>query len=112
MVAGRIITEEEGKKYKIYNASCPRIYGNPKIHKNNRPLRPIVSSIQLPTTSIATIVTKILNKGYDTDNAYHTGDTFQFTEFMKNKIIPATHRVSDLTGRSQLVWEYNKRVND
>lgn len=43
------ISENTSKKLKIHNALPPRIYGLPKLHKPNIPLRPIVSSIQSPT---------------------------------------------------------------
>lgn len=39
------ITNEEAKKLLIHNALPPKIYGLPKLHKTNIPLRPIVSVI-------------------------------------------------------------------
>ena len=39
----------------------PKIYGLPKIHKQNRPLRPIVSSINSSTYNLAKMIIKILN---------------------------------------------------
>ena len=43
-----------------YNGIAPRLYGLPKIHKVNIPLRPIVSSIGSPTYNIAKFLVPIL----------------------------------------------------
>jgi hypothetical protein len=39
---------------------CPTFYGIPKVHKQNYPLRPIVSQINGPTSSINALVDKLL----------------------------------------------------
>lgn len=38
---------------------CPKLYGLPKIHKENMPLRPIVSSIGSPTQQLARYIAKL-----------------------------------------------------
>ncbi|XP_055523083.1 uncharacterized protein LOC129717250 [Wyeomyia smithii] len=62
-------------------SSCnpPRIYGLPKIHKDNRPLRPVVSTIGSATYNIARyfagIIAKVVGK---TD--YHVRNSFDFAK--------------------------------
>lgn len=88
LVKQNTITEEQGKKMKIYNALSPRIYGNPKIHKENVPLRPIVSSILGPTIHLAKYIADILKKAYNTNNKYYITDSFHFARIANNLIIP------------------------
>ena len=47
---------------KSSDASSPRLYGLPKIHKANFPLRPIVSFIGLPTYTLSKELASILSK--------------------------------------------------
>ena len=50
-------------KYQIYPTSeiVPKIYGTPKIHKENYPLRPIVSCIGSITYNASKLLAAILN---------------------------------------------------
>jgi len=43
-----------------FNAKCPTFYGIPKTHKAGNPLRPIVSQINGPTSSISKYVSELL----------------------------------------------------
>ena len=43
------------------NSLLARIYGLPKVHKDNCPLRPIVSCVNCPTYNMSKIFKKILN---------------------------------------------------
>jgi len=43
------ITEKQYRNLTAYKVKTPIFYGIPKIHKNNNPLRPIVSQIDGPT---------------------------------------------------------------
>ena len=62
-------------------ATAPRIYGLPKIHKNNMPLRPICSSINSPSYSLCKYVVNILNN-LTKESRYNVKDAIEF----KNKI--------------------------
>lgn len=55
-----LITEAEARKLTRYNSICSRIYGKPKIHKANAPLRPIVSMIDSPTYNLSKLFATIL----------------------------------------------------
>ncbi|CAG9836786.1 unnamed protein product [Diabrotica balteata] len=47
------LSDEVKKSIVPKNSICPRIYGLPKIHKDNVPLRPIVTTINSPTYKLA-----------------------------------------------------------
>ncbi|XP_044754436.1 uncharacterized protein LOC123313562 [Coccinella septempunctata] len=87
------ITKEQAKEMKTYNSVSPRIYGNPKVHKQGYPIRPIISSINSPLNKLSEYVANILKAAYDTNNEYYTRDTFHFAEMVKNLKIPEDHRL-------------------
>lgn len=79
-----ILSAERAKALKSYNSVCPKIYGNPKLHKRDCPLRPIVSSINSPTSNISMFMTEVLTQTYDRENEYFIKDTFEFATFVNN----------------------------
>ncbi|CAK1598337.1 unnamed protein product [Parnassius mnemosyne] len=64
-------------------AKPPRLYGLPKIHKPNAPLRPIVSQIDSPTYKLAQHLAKILSPLRGHTRA-HTKDSYQFVSEIKD----------------------------
>lgn len=44
-----IIHNLTANNMRTYNSVVPKFYGNPKVYKENTPLRPTVSSINSPT---------------------------------------------------------------
>ena len=57
------LMDEETKKKLIprkKSSMCPKLYGLPKVHKTGAPLRPIVSSIDSPTNTLAKHLASIL----------------------------------------------------
>ena len=61
----------------------PKIYGLPKLHKNNVPLRPIVSCFQSPFTPFSKYLKQILSKvAYK--NYFYIKDARHFKENLKN----------------------------
>lgn len=79
------------KKMKRYNSNCPKIYGNPKVHKENIPLRPIVASLLSPTLNIAKFLADILKTAYNTDNIYYIKDSITFAGNINGKTVPRDH---------------------
>ncbi|XP_055842777.1 uncharacterized protein LOC129909729 [Episyrphus balteatus] len=61
LFSNQIINETEKKCMTTYTANSPKIYGLPKIHKPNIPLRPICSSINVPCFELSKYMVKILN---------------------------------------------------
>ncbi|CAA9993533.1 unnamed protein product, partial [Nesidiocoris tenuis] len=62
-------------QYKTHNAVAPKIYGLPKCHKPNVPLRPIVSGIGSPGVQLSRLVKQLLVplkalSSYDVVNSY------------------------------------------
>lgn len=87
------ITEQQAKKLKTYNSTCPRIYGNPKVHKPENPLRPIISSVNSPMTNLSKLMADILKSAYNTDNDYYIKDTFDFAAQINNFQLPNNHKI-------------------
>ena len=61
-----------------YNAT-PQLYGLPKIHKPEVPLRPIVSSIDSPTYNLAKFLTRIISPLADKTSTF-VQDSGDFVE--------------------------------
>ena len=52
----KLLDEHTAKKLKPVNPSTPKIYFLPKVHKDNNPGRPVVSSIECHTEQISSYV--------------------------------------------------------
>ena len=57
-----VITNLEKFKLTKRTTNAPRIYGLPKIHKEDVPLRPICSSINSPSYDLCKYIMEILNR--------------------------------------------------
>ena len=70
---------------KIYptGASAPKFYGLPKIHKENVPLRPLVSSIDSITYEVAKELSRIL-KPLIGNSIHHVNNSQEFAEEIRN----------------------------
>ena len=82
------IDNETAKAMTTYNSVAPRLYTLPKIHKPTLAMRPIVSSINCPNSSLATYVTSILTNAYDIDNEFYVKDSFTFSTYINNFQLP------------------------
>ena len=85
------VDELTAKNHMIYNSVAPKFYGLPKIHKEPIKLRPIISSIDSPSSKVSTLVANILSKAYDQNNPYFTKDSFQFAQEFNDREIPENH---------------------
>lgn len=85
------ISEEEAKKLTIYNSSFPKLYGLPKIHKPDVPMRPIISSVNSTTYNISKYLSDILKVTFNNTNNYNIKDTFTFAIEMENIILPENY---------------------
>ncbi|XP_055584728.1 uncharacterized protein LOC129737591 [Uranotaenia lowii] len=74
-------------KLQTFHCHPPRIYGLPKIHKPERPLRPVVSTIGSATYSVARYLTDILNNIVG-KTEYHVKNSFVFAEDISKVRIP------------------------
>ncbi|XP_044755026.1 uncharacterized protein LOC123313980 [Coccinella septempunctata] len=96
LLTHKVITREKAKSMKVYNSTAPKIYGNPKIHKDGVPLRPIVSCIQSPTRHLSEFIVDILKSAYDKGNEYYIKDSFDFAQQMNNLAIPPNQVILSL----------------
>src|SRR3978361_2238484 len=78
---GHFIDEQTAKSLMLYNATSPKFYGLPKIHKPQLKLRPIISSIDCPNSKLSQFLTDILTKAY---NSYHIRNSTDFSRFIAN----------------------------
>ncbi|XP_075160458.1 uncharacterized protein LOC142233427 [Haematobia irritans] len=72
-----IIDDSEKRRMKTEAAIAPRIYGLPKIHKQDYPLRPICSSINSPSSNLCKHLTTILNRLTE-NSKYNVKNSMQF----------------------------------
>ncbi|XP_075150376.1 uncharacterized protein LOC142224486 [Haematobia irritans] len=82
----KLITELERRRLKTEIASAPRLYGLPKIHKEDYPLRPICSSINAPAAGLNKYLVNIL-KNLTKNSKYNVRDSRQFRDKIKNLTI-------------------------
>lgn len=82
-----IINTATANNLKCNNGLAPRLYGLPKTHKNNCPMRPVTSFIGSPIYNLTQFMSKILNKTIGEASTY-TRDTWHYIETLKTVHIP------------------------
>ena len=82
----KYINYETKKQLTSYNSISPKLYGLPKVHKNNFPLRPIVSFINAPTYKTSKYLANTLK--HMTNNKYNIQNSYDFIDFIKSINIP------------------------
>ncbi|XP_073824918.1 uncharacterized protein [Musca autumnalis] len=95
------ITKMEKFKLICHTAEAPQLYGLPKIHKDNVPLRPISSSTQVPCYNISHYIGKILkniiSKDYNIKNSVELKEKLNAISFDKDDILVSFDIVSLFT---------------
>jgi len=90
----KYIDTVEYKKLLTHNAQPPKIYGLPKTHKKDTPMRPIVSSIQSPFYKLSKFLSNIIANVVGKNNHY-IKDSFEFKKFIDTvKVIPNYQLIS------------------
>lgn len=89
LVSSKIIATKEAGQLEAKSAACPRIYGLPKTHKPNLPLRPVVHNIGAPSYMLSKYIGRILRTSID--SAYNITDSFSFCEFINGFRLPPDH---------------------
>ncbi|CAH8499563.1 unnamed protein product [Schistosoma haematobium] len=77
-----VINNEEFKILKPSGSVLPNLYGLPKIHKPNIPLRPILSMRGSPTHELAKWLVKLLNPIRTNLCKFSLKDTFELIDFL------------------------------
>lgn len=80
------ISQMEKNKLKTNVSIAPRLYGVPKIHKEDFPLRPICSFVNSPSYELCRYITNIL-KRITEDSKYNVKDSLQFKGKIKEQRI-------------------------
>jgi len=60
---------------------CPKIYGNPKIHKENYPLRPIISTVNSPAYNLSKYLANILSN-INENSQLNIKNSFEFKKMI------------------------------
>ena len=90
----KLIDTKTTRELTIYNAVCPRMYGQPKAHKDNLPLRPVVPNITAPTYKLAKYVCEILQKSLP--SKHNTASSFQLCEEINGMVLPDEYIIISL----------------
>ena len=83
-----IITSEIYEEVKSIGTHIPRLYGQPKTHKMDVPLRPIMDMTDSPYHSIAMWLAKISKPLHSRLACHSSRDTFQFIDQLKDLNVP------------------------
>lgn len=83
-----LLTDCEKKYCTIMNPRAPKLRSQPKIHKKNCPIRPIVNSRNSPGYKITNKLNQILAKMYTYTENYSIKNSQQLIEEIKNINIP------------------------
>ncbi|XP_062711019.1 uncharacterized protein LOC134289038 [Aedes albopictus] len=83
----KMIDQQTRSKLVSYHATCPKIYGLPKIHKPDSPLRVILSCINCPTYDLSKYLADILHRSIDHDK-YNVQNSYEFCTFINNINLP------------------------
>lgn len=81
--------EITARKLTVYNSVPAKLYALPKVHKDNIPMRPIVSSINSTTYELSKFLSNILSNTFSDNTNYNIKDTFSFVNAMNNVKLPA-----------------------
>lgn len=93
------ITKDEGKQLKCTNGIFPKLYFQPKIHKDNVPIRPIVSFVGSPAYNLTKYLSKLVNFAFEKDE-YYTKNSFEMVSFIQNFQIPQNYILVSLDVKS------------
>ncbi|XP_055543162.1 uncharacterized protein LOC129728731 [Wyeomyia smithii] len=85
----KIVDPSTAARLRTYTAICPRIYGQPKAHKADLPLRPAVPNITAPTYALSKYIASILQKAFTSE--YNITDSFEFTRYINTITLPPNH---------------------
>ncbi|XP_062716986.1 uncharacterized protein LOC134292157 [Aedes albopictus] len=77
----------------------PRIYGLPRVHKEGRPLRPVVSTVGSATYNMAQLLSNILGNIVG-KTEYHVINSFEFAEEVTGMQVPEEHVLFSLDVKS------------
>ena len=84
LVNSKVLTNEVYDRIRPTGSQRPQMYGLPKIHKPNVPLRPILSMIGSAQHELAKWLSEVLDPVLQKYSKQCIKDSFTFAEFMQN----------------------------
>ena len=86
-----LIRESTAKSLQARGSQTPQMYGRPKVHKENVPLRPIVSMVNSPQHKLAKWLAEMINLVRDAIGKYTLKDSYQMCQLMNDLNIKNEH---------------------
>ena len=83
-VKNGLITEHTAKELLPRGSCLPRLYGLPKTHKENVPMRPILSMVGSPTHKLAQWLASLLDPVAQKLNKFSVPDSFTFVDRIRD----------------------------
>ena len=83
-----IFHENEKYKLTVMNPQTPKMYSLLKLHKNNMPIRPVVSYITAPSVKLSNKLIEIITKYCNFKSKFSIKNSFELVENIKNINIP------------------------
>ncbi|XP_053687283.1 uncharacterized protein LOC128736816 [Sabethes cyaneus] len=90
----KLVDKNEYYSLKTNTATCPRIYGQPKAHKPNLPLRPVIPNMTAPSYALSKYICKILQASIKSN--YSVTDSFAFCRFINSNTLPQNYEMISL----------------
>jgi hypothetical protein len=89
-----IINESTAKSLTPTGTCIPRLYGLPKVHKENVPLRPILSMVNTPTYELAKFINHVLQPVRNVVSSKTIQDSFDFVNRIRSINLSNTYLCS------------------
>ena len=70
------------------NPLCPRLYGLPKVHKDNFPMRPVVSFYTAPSYKLAQKANSLFSSKCQYNPKFTVKNSLELIDKIKNIIVP------------------------
>ncbi|XP_049831381.1 uncharacterized protein LOC126272518 [Schistocerca gregaria] len=91
-----LLTNWETRDCIAMNPTAPRLRSQPKTHKENCPIRPIVNSRNSPSYKLNNKLLAMLNTYYTFENKFSIKNTYELIDKIKDVYIPPTARFASL----------------
>lgn len=90
------INDDLARKLSNYKSVAPRFFATPKIHKENIPMRPIISTINSPTSHISKFMAGLLREAFSGYFKYSIKNSATFANLVNNKQLPPHYKIVSL----------------
>lgn len=92
----KFIDKETTKKLTTRKSQAPKFYGLAKVHKQELPLRPIISTVNGPNQNLSKMVAEILKIAFREYNKFRILNTFSFAEAVNDIEVQRDHMIVSL----------------